>query len=327
MTTVYRKALLSILIICVLSGAVFAVDRSDPIIDKAKSVFGDPLNAEHRVFSLNNDYAIWLISQSSGNLSEVVVGPKSYDHSEFPNTKTPPSPEFLSDEEYEDALRRISEIKNIGVLKKAHGPAVWSRSGAFSTDHFENASVDRIVGDAPAELQNEPQHVRRFNLYFFTDVAGAPKEVSAVLDNPMVCLGNEWYYLQLGDPKQIPLGKWQTLSAAGPNMYSTVCTRTTPLYDADGFTIEEFVNETIVTNSPYSVRALIGRVHAGGSPLEEVHVEVKREGSHEVLRTKTNDEGAFRFPGVPEGKYKFKVTKRASKALTGTIIVDRHAAK
>lgn len=110
-------------------------------------------------------------------------------------------------------------------------------------------------------------------------------------------------------------------------MLTTSCTRTVPLYDADGFTIEEYVSELIIMDRPYSVRELVGRVHIGGESLKDVDVEVKLEGSQKVLRTKTDEDGNFRFAGAREGRYKFKVTKRLFKALTGIIVVDRHAAK
>lgn len=312
--------------VVLLTSVAFPVDRSGLIIEKAKRAFGDPLNAEHHVFPLNDTYVVWLILDNEGNLFEVVVGPKSYYKTEFPGAKTPSRPEFLSEAEYEDTLRRISGLKHIGALKKRHGTAIWSALGAFSTDCFEEAFVDRIVGDAPADLQDGVQSVRRFDLYFFEDIAGSPKQVRTE-PNSMVCLGNAWYYLPPEDVKRIHLGKWQTLHVAGPNLYVNGCTRTTTLYDADGFTIEEPANEMIVVDEPYTVQELVGQVHLGESPLEGVNVEVRRQGSKKVLRTKTTGAGAFRFPGVPEGRYKFKVTKDGFKSLSGTILVNRHAGK
>ena len=306
---------------------VLSAECPGPLLEKAKLVFGEPLNAEHCVFALSHTNAVWLVVDAKGELVEVVVGPKSHYKSEFPDVKSPASQEFLSDEEYEEALRRISEVKSIGAMQKRHASALWSFLGAFSTDFFENAAVDRIVGDVPADLQNEAQHVKRFDLHFFGDISGSPKEVLTDKNKAVVCLGDQWYYFPAGNNKPIRLGKWQTLHVAGPSMLTTSCTRTAPLYDADGFTIEEYVSELIEMDSPYSVRELAGRVHIGGEPLKDVDVEVKREGSQKVLRTKTDEEGNFRFAAAREGRYKFKVTKRLFKALTGTVVIDHRAAK
>ena len=86
-------------------------------------------------------------------------------------------------------------------------------------------------------------------------------------------------------------------------------------------------NELIVVDQPYKVQALAGRVYLGDGPLKDVNVEVEREGSRKVSRTKTGEGGAFNFSDAPEGKDKFKVAKNGFKALMGMIIVDRHAAE
>ena len=44
-----------------------------------------------------------------------------------------------------------------------------------------------------------------------------------------------------------------------------------------------------------------------------------------MLRSKTNEGGAFSISDASEGQYKFKVTKDGFKALSGTIFVDRKA--
>jgi len=154
---------------------VLSAECPRKLIDKAKQTFGDPLNVEHCVFALSHMNAVWLIADPKGELVEVVVGPKSQYKSEFPDAETPANPEFLSEEEYKDALRRISEVKSIGAMTKRHERGLWSFLGAFSTDYFENAAVDRVIGDTPTDLQNEVQYVRRFDLHFFEFVSGAPK--------------------------------------------------------------------------------------------------------------------------------------------------------
>lgn len=141
----------------------------------------------------------------------------------------------------------------------------------------------------------------------------------------MVCLVQAWYYVPPDEVARIHLGKWQEMRIGGPNLYAVGCVRTTTLYDADGFTIEEPQNETIVVSEPYTVRGLVGMVSLTDTPIEGVNVEVRRTGSKNVLRTKTNAEGEFRISDARDGKYKFKLTKDGFKSLTGTIIVDRNA--
>jgi hypothetical protein len=37
------------------------------------------------------------------------------------------------------------------------------------------------------------------------------------------------------------------------------------------------------------------------------------------------EEGGFKMPRIPEGRYKFKVTKDGYKALSGGVMVDKYA--
>jgi hypothetical protein len=103
------------------------------------------------------------------------------------------------------------------------------------------------------------------------------------------------------------------------------CVRTTPVYDADGFTIEQPQNETIVLAKPFRVRELAGQVHDNGnSPIEFANVEFLRVGTQQVIRVLTDSNGNFKLSVVVEGRYKFKVTKDGFKALRGIVIVDKH---
>jgi hypothetical protein len=67
-------------------------------------------------------------------------------------------------------------------------------------------------------------------------------------------------------------------------------------------------------------------VATGDQPEAGVNVEVRRIGSENVLRTKTDAEGNFKIPDATEGEYKFKVTKDGFKALSGRIFVRHNAA-
>jgi len=100
------------------------------------------------------------------------------------------------------------------------------------------------------------------------------------------------------------------------------------VYDADGFTIEQPQNETIVVQDIH-VRKLAGRIHVsyGDTGLDDANVEIRLESSGQVLRTKTGANGAFSFSNIPEGRYKFKVTKNGFKALSGFVVVSRKALK
>jgi hypothetical protein len=291
----------------------------EKLLTKAAQLFGEPLNAEHRVYQLNDNYVIWLIFDAKGELFQVDVGPKSYYSSEFPNAPYATKADRLSKEEYEGTLRKISQLKDIGALRKGHESAVTSDFGPLNTDQFEGAFVDRVVAD-----DNE-EEVKKFNVYFLQDDSGSPEQVKTLQGQPMVCLVGVWYYIKPETESKIMLGQWLSLQVAGPNLHGTKgCFRTTTLHDADGFTIEEPQNE-IIESEPYQVRALEGRVTIADQPVKDANVEVLPVGGHGILRSKTDEEGNFRIPDAREGEYRFKVTKDGFKALKGKIIVDHRA--
>jgi hypothetical protein len=297
-----------------------AANGSEEILAKAVQLFGEPLSVEHKVYRLNDNYVIWLIFDTRGELFEVDVGPKSYYSSEFPNAPLPTKADRLSVTEYEETLARISQLKDVGRLRRRHESAVSSNFGPLNTDQFEGAFVDRIV------TEDDEAEVKKFNVYFFQDEAGSPEQVKTVQGQPMVCLVGVWYYVRPETESKITLGQWQFMQAAGPNLHGTEgCFRTTILHDADGFTIEEPQNAVIVVTEPYRVQALAGRVTIADQPIDGANVEVRAVGSHNILRSKTDAEGNFRIPEASEGNYKFKVTKDGFKALSGEIIVDRNA--
>lgn len=295
------------------------VPSSEQSLAKAGQLFGEPLSEEHRVYRLNDNYVVWLILDRRGEVFEVDVGPESYYSTEFPSASKSPEFDRLSEIQYEDSLRRISQLKDIGKLQERHSGAVPSAFGPMNTDRFSKAFVDRVVTD------DARQDVRMFNIHYLQNMEGSPVEVETVQGLPMVCLVGVWYYLPPKPENKIELGRWQTLQVAGPSLRQMkACHRTTVLRDADGFTIEQPQNETIVLTEPLRVQRLAGRVAFGDEPLPGVNVEVRR-GSETVLASTTDAEGDFSIPAGTEGEYKFKVTKDGFKALSGTIFVDHNA--
>jgi hypothetical protein len=287
---------------------------------RAAQLFGQPMNAEHRVYRLNGSYVIWLVCDVREELIEVVVGPESYYASEFPHAPLTTKRDFLSKTDYEVALQQISQLKDIGALRKEHEKAVSSQFGRLSTDQFERAFVDRIVADDDEEL------VKKFDVYFLRESSGSPEQLETVQGQSMVCLVGEWYYIKPETKSRITLGAWQDFQVAGPNQHGMEgCARTTVLHDSDGFTIEEPQNGTIRITTPFRARVLEGRVAVGGEPVPDANVEVRSVGGTGILRTKTNEEGNFRILGAQDGEYKFKVTKDGFKSLSGEIIVDQLA--
>jgi Carboxypeptidase regulatory-like domain len=318
---VYVKVLNVVRIaVCVALLTTVAFSASpDDLLTKAGELFGPSLNPDHHIFQLNDAFALWLISDSNGDLLEVVVGAKSHYRSEFPNAKRVSIPESLSEDEYRDALQKISELKDIGPIKEWRGAAIADGSDLLNTDHFENAFVDRIVS-------GRSEDVYRFDVYFLHSIESSPVRAVNIDGYPMVCLGSEWYYLAEDTTERIQRGKWQALRVAGPSYHRTApCFRTTVLYDADGFTIENPANETIEL-ADARVRSISGRVvDFSGQPVNDANVEIRSVAGDKVLRRKTRESGKFAFSGIPDGKYKFKVTKDGFKSLSGFLILDRKA--
>jgi hypothetical protein len=153
-------------------------------------------------------------------------------------------------------------------------------------------------------------------------MAGPVTQVSTVNGLPMVCVGSEWYYLSLAEVKKVQVGIWQKLQVAGPSLYSGRCFRTTVLHDDDGFIIEEPANETIVLDDIHA-KALAGEVHMESSQdgIPDANVELLRVGTKKIIGKKTDDSGRFSFSGLPDGKYKFKVTKDGFKSLSGFVFL------
>lgn len=297
-----------------------AANDSEQILAKAVQLFGEPLSVEHRVYPLNGNYVVWLTLDMQGELIEVDVGPKSYYSSEFPNVPESAKADRLSETEYGETLKKISQLKDVGNLLRRHESSVPSDFGPLNTDQFEGAFVDRIV------MEDGSADVKKFNVYFLRNMEGSPEQLKTLQGQPMVCLVGIWYYTKLEAQTKMELGQWRVVPAAGPNLHGTKgCFRTAILHDADGFTIEEPQNETIIAPDLYRVSILEGRVTTGDQPVADASVEVLRIGAQGILRGRTDEEGKFGIPGAAEGEYKFKVTKDGFKALSGKIIVDHNA--
>jgi Carboxypeptidase regulatory-like domain len=316
--TFWRSVLL---FACLLAfSSIRAAIAQEKLLGKASRLFGEPLNVEHQVYRLNDNYVIWLIFDAKENLFQVDVGPKSYYSSEFPNALATTEADRLSNAEYEGALRKISQLKDIGVLRQRHESAVASDFGRLNTDQFAGAFVDRVLAD------NSEEEVKKFNVYFFQDYSGAPEQVKTLQGQPMVCLVGVWYYVNPETESQVTIGQWQSLRVAGPNLHGTKdCFRSTVLHDADGFTIEEPQNEIIFIAEPFRARVLEGRATVSDQPVPDANVEVLSVGGTSILRSKTDQDGNFAILDAPDGEYKFKVTKDGFKALSGKIVLDRSA--
>jgi hypothetical protein len=298
----------------------FSFCASGSVLDRAAQLFGQPLNAEHGVYRLNETYVLWLINDRNGDLFEVDVGPKSYYTDEFPNSGKHSKEESLSENEYEQTIQKISELREIGKLRGGPTHAVSSHFGLMNTERYERAFVERVV---PTGNGNR---VVKFNVYFLGYRAASPEQILNVDSQSLVCINEVWYYLPPEEARRIKLGKWQTLQFAGPALWKYPgCVRTTAVRDADGFTIEQPQSMTVVISDPYTVSELSGRVVVGESPVEAANVEFLRMGSKKVLRARTDSSGGFRLSRVPDGTYKFKVTENGFRALRGTVIVNKSA--
>ncbi len=293
---------------------------TDSLLSRATQVFGPPLNPQHMVFSLKGNWVIWLIADRYGNIIEADVGPKSSYVVEFPNAAKQSDQESMSREVYDQTIQRISKLRDVGHLREPHGRPEPSNLGPINIDGFEQAFVERVVATS------DKDGVARFNVYFLQRAGVSPEQIAATPAPSMVCLGALWYYVPSEEVHQIRLGYWQKLKVAGPALRRHVgCVRATPIYDADGFTIEQPQNETIVLEEPFRVRALAGQVRDSGNlPIAFANVEFLRVGTKKVNRVLTDANGDFKLPVGEEGQYKFKVTKDGFKAFRGIVVVDKH---
>jgi hypothetical protein len=297
----------------------FSFGASDSVLKRATQLFGSPLNAEHGVYRLNDTYVLWLIIDRYGDLFEVDVGPKSYYTDEFPNSGKHFKEESLSETEFAQIIQKISELKEIGNLRGRSTHTVSGIFGPMNTVSYEKAFVERLV-----PIGNDDKIIK-FDVYYLQRIGASPEQIVNTDSQSFVCFAEEWYYLPAKEAKRIKLGKWQTIQIAGPTLLRKPgCVRTTAVRDADGFTIEQPQTETIIISEPYTVNELAGRVVIGESPIETANVEFLRMESNRVLRARTDSSGSFRISRVPDGTYKFKVTKNGFKALRGTVIVDKH---
>jgi len=301
-------------------------DRS-LLLAKATQIFG-PRLTEHNIFKLNDRYVLWLITAQDGRLIEITVGPKSFYTSEFPREPEMSRMESLSKPEFEEALSRISELRELGRLKQQYYKEIPGLSGPIVTDEYQKAFVENVLHPADSNV-SVGDVAWQFSVYYIEEVSGSPKQLALSEDEPtQVCLGSAWYYLPRDEATRVHVGKWTKFRGTDTeSRVSRNCFRTTTLYDADGFTIEEPENETIEFSQPISVRLLAGRVQFGEASVEGANVEILAAGTKNVMRTKTDANGKFKLPYSHKGSYKFKVTKDGFKALTGTILIDPNASE
>lgn len=95
----------------------------------------------------------------------------------------------------------------------------------------------------------------------------------------------------------------------------------------EGFTMSPTEHEIIQADRPFTVHDVKGLVFDGsGAEMDDVVVEI-RDANGRIRGTKTNPKGAFKFGGLPEGTYRFKVTMGGFKSVVGEIVVSRNARK
>jgi hypothetical protein len=94
-----------------------------------------------------------------------------------------------------------------------------------------------------------------------------------------------------------------------------------------GFTMSPTEHIIDEPDRPFTVRTVRGVVlDPNGAAMDGVVVEI-RDDAGRIRGTKTNRNGAFKFGGVPKGRYKFKVTMNAFQSVVGDVIVSKKANK
>jgi hypothetical protein len=94
-----------------------------------------------------------------------------------------------------------------------------------------------------------------------------------------------------------------------------------------GFTKSPTENIIDEPDQPFTVRAVRGLVlDPSGAERDGVVVEIRDEAGR-IRGTKTNRKGTFKFGGVPNGTYKFKVTLDGFQSVVGDIVVSKRANK
>ncbi|HKF46543.1 MAG TPA: carboxypeptidase-like regulatory domain-containing protein [Terracidiphilus sp.] len=183
--------------------------------------------------------------------------------------------------------------------------------------------MERTTSDGTGDRINE------FVVYFVENSGGSPEQVVDAPPASMVCIEESWYYVSTAEASTFRLGKWQKMQLAGPaNRRSPGCQRTTPVYDAEGFTVEQPATMTVEIEKEFRVPELRGEVTVPGgntAGVENAHVEFLRDGSDLILRTITDSSGRFSLSGAQAGRYKFKVARDGFQALRGVVIVDKRA--
>lgn len=95
--------------------------------------------------------------------------------------------------------------------------------------------------------------------------------------------------------------------------------------DLKGFTKSPTEHIIDVPEYPFWVRSVKGVVlDLNGARMGGVVVEIRDEAGR-IRGTKTNSNGMFTLSGVPEGRYKFKVTMNGFQSVVGDVVVTEKA--
>jgi hypothetical protein len=303
--------------------APVAAQDSGGILAKATQLFGSQLNVQGHAFPLNDTWVVWLALDRSGNLFESALGPRSYYTFSFPDAQRPMQEETLSESEYENVLKRISQLKDIGALERRHEAPTPSYLGVVNTDGFQLGFVERFVSSRNSD------RISRFRVHFLQDISASPRQLMPLQGHTLVCFAGSgmWYYIRPQASRALKFGQWQTVSVAGPSPRLGIGGCSGPQgHDEDGFTIEEPATLQISLADPFRTATIAGQVTIHGQPLEGALVEVHRLDGRQVLRDQTDAGGNFRIARAGQGEYKFKVTKNGGvSALSGIVAVDRTA--
>jgi hypothetical protein len=314
----FTFACIALLTCCVAVSA--RPDDEQALLARASQIFGQQFNVEGHAFPLGDKYAVWLDIDTRGNLWGAMVRAKSRDRYAFRGQGSSQEEEFVSQADYEDALRRISQLKDIGSPQKGGLSAISSAQGPIYAQRFDKAVVSRLVPNA------RENRIAEFSVFYSHDIGNTPVKIETIEGQPLLCTGGYWYYVWPEAARKIRIGKFQQMQVAGPNEdIRSACVPTTTLYDQDGFTIENVGNYLITAQEPYKARTLVGRVMFEGQPVDDAIIQVQRVNSKKVLRARSDSAGNFSITGGSRGQYKFKVDKEGFNTLTGTILIERDA--
>jgi hypothetical protein len=321
----FRVRFLGALLASLLAISCFAGEK-ETIVTRAEQLFGAPLRSDQQLFAIDDTYVAWLFFDRFDHLFEIEVGNRYDFPSVFHGLQAPAVPRCLSQSEAESLLNRMSALKEIGSLRDRRKQPLKFRYGPewIRSERYENAYVDKLVQMVETD-SGRKEVISRFQVYFFQEMDASPYEVlQEPGELPEACLGYEWVYLAPSQPK-MKAGRWAKFVGAGPNLDPRACNHNITRFDEDGFTIEEPATEQVELDQPFQVKSIRGRVHLEGYPIDHARVEIRNIKDAQIYTVITDDSGAFSFPTLGAGEYKFKVTKNGLCALYGRIVVSKQS--